>query len=150
MTDGLFANPLHWAILLVIVLIIFGPGKLPSVGNALGKSIREFKKASQDDTPTTTVQQATAGQIPALAMSVAAPISGAAGLSCGNCGKENPSDGRFCANCGSALATASEPEVVTAAAPVKLTCAKCGTENHATNRFCLHCGQVVEQAVASL
>ncbi len=54
MPDGLFANPLHWAILIVIVLIIFGPGKLPGVGSAmLGQSFpREFKKASQtDNTP---------------------------------------------------------------------------------------------------
>lgn len=33
-------------ILLVIVLIIFGPGKLGQVGGALGKSIREFRKSN--------------------------------------------------------------------------------------------------------
>ena len=33
-------------ILLVIVLIIFGPGKLGQVGGALGKSMREFRKSS--------------------------------------------------------------------------------------------------------
>lgn len=35
-------------ILLVIVLIVKGPGKLPEVGSALGRGIREFKKASTD------------------------------------------------------------------------------------------------------
>jgi len=35
-------------LLLVIVLIIFGPGKLPDIGNAVGKGIREFRKASSD------------------------------------------------------------------------------------------------------
>jgi sec-independent protein translocase protein TatA len=35
-------------LILVIALIVFGPGKLPSVGNALGKALREFKKASRD------------------------------------------------------------------------------------------------------
>jgi sec-independent protein translocase protein TatA len=39
----------HLAIVLVIVLIIFGPGKLPDVGDALGKGIRNFKKATQED-----------------------------------------------------------------------------------------------------
>lgn len=34
-------------IILVICLIIFGAGKLPGVGRALGQSIREFKEASQ-------------------------------------------------------------------------------------------------------
>lgn len=32
-------------LVLVIALIIFGPGKLPEVGKALGKSIGEFKRA---------------------------------------------------------------------------------------------------------
>jgi sec-independent protein translocase protein TatA len=36
-------------IILVIVLIIFGAGKLPQIGNALGKSIKEFRKARAED-----------------------------------------------------------------------------------------------------
>ena len=36
-------------LILIIGLVIFGPGKLPDVGKALGKSIREFKSASKDD-----------------------------------------------------------------------------------------------------
>ena len=35
-------------LILVIALIIFGPGKLPSVGASIGKAIKEFKKASND------------------------------------------------------------------------------------------------------
>jgi TatA/E family protein of Tat protein translocase len=35
-------------IILVIALIIFGPRKLPELGKSLGKSLNEFKKASQD------------------------------------------------------------------------------------------------------
>lgn len=35
-------------IILVIGLVIFGPGKLPDVGKAIGKSIREFKSASNE------------------------------------------------------------------------------------------------------
>jgi sec-independent protein translocase protein TatA len=35
-------------IILVIALLILGPGKLPDVGASLGKSIREFRKASSD------------------------------------------------------------------------------------------------------
>ncbi|MEN8904380.1 MAG: twin-arginine translocase TatA/TatE family subunit [Clostridiales bacterium] len=35
-------------VVLVIALVIFGPGKLPSVGAAIGKTIKEFKKASKE------------------------------------------------------------------------------------------------------
>ena len=35
-------------IILVIALLILGPGKLPEVGSSLGKTIREFRKASTD------------------------------------------------------------------------------------------------------
>lgn len=43
----LFA-PSHLLILLVIVLLIFGPSKLGDVGGALGKAIRDFKKAMSE------------------------------------------------------------------------------------------------------
>lgn len=38
-------------VILVIILVIFGAGKLPQIGEALGKSIKNFKKAasSEDD-----------------------------------------------------------------------------------------------------
>lgn len=42
---------IHWAyivLLLVVVLIIFGPGRLPELGGAVGKAMREFRKATSD------------------------------------------------------------------------------------------------------
>ena len=36
-------------IILVILLVIFGPGKLPQLGASLGGAIRNFKKASEED-----------------------------------------------------------------------------------------------------
>ncbi len=38
-------QPTHLFFILLIVLIIFGPGKLPDLGRSLGKGIREFKNA---------------------------------------------------------------------------------------------------------
>jgi sec-independent protein translocase protein TatA len=44
----LFA-PSHLLVLLLIILIIFGPSKLGDVGGALGKAIKDFKKAMNDE-----------------------------------------------------------------------------------------------------
>ena len=41
-------GPVELIIILVIALLILGPGRLPDVGSALGKSIREFRKAATD------------------------------------------------------------------------------------------------------
>ena len=87
-------GPVELVIILVIALLILGPGKLPDVGAALGKSIREFRKASSDvqdavnvDTsplPATTpegaaaqaqVQAATPPVVPAPAPVVAPPAA---------------------------------------------------------------------------
>jgi sec-independent protein translocase protein TatA len=49
--EGLF-QPLHLVVILVIALVVFGPGRLPELGEGLGKSIREFKKAlNEKDEP---------------------------------------------------------------------------------------------------
>jgi sec-independent protein translocase protein TatA len=42
--EGLL-QPVHLFFILLIVLILFGPGKLPDLGRGLGKGIREFKDA---------------------------------------------------------------------------------------------------------
>ncbi len=51
-------GPLELGIILVIIIIIFGAGKLPEIGGALGKGIREFKDSSKDD-PEETVNSET-------------------------------------------------------------------------------------------
>ncbi len=42
--EGLL-QPIHLFFILLIVLILFGPGKLPELGKGLGKGIKEFKDA---------------------------------------------------------------------------------------------------------
>jgi sec-independent protein translocase protein TatA len=42
-------GPVEIGIILVIILIVFGVGKLPSVGGAIGRGIHEFRKASHGD-----------------------------------------------------------------------------------------------------
>ncbi len=56
-------GPFELIIILVIILLVFGVGKLPEVGGALGKGIREFKKNSDvKDAKDAEVSSATAQQ----------------------------------------------------------------------------------------
>jgi len=48
MFRGLF-QPMHLLIILAIALVVIGPGKLPELGKALGKSIQGFRKAMSGD-----------------------------------------------------------------------------------------------------
>jgi twin arginine-targeting protein translocase, TatA/E family len=47
----MFGNIGPWEIgfILIIVLIIFGPGKLPQLGESLGKAIHSFRSARSTD-----------------------------------------------------------------------------------------------------
>jgi sec-independent protein translocase protein TatA len=44
-------SPIHWIIVLVVVLLLFGPARLAGVGKGLGEGIRSFKKGVSDDPP---------------------------------------------------------------------------------------------------
>jgi len=57
MFEGIF-QPMHLLLIFAIALLIFGPGKLPDLGKALGESIREFKKAiaNNEERSTTAVE----------------------------------------------------------------------------------------------
>ena len=41
-------SPWHWAILAVVIILLFGAKRLPDLARGLGKSIQEFKKASKE------------------------------------------------------------------------------------------------------
>ncbi|HET9933583.1 MAG TPA: twin-arginine translocase TatA/TatE family subunit [Polyangiaceae bacterium] len=44
-------SPIHWVIVIVVILLLFGPGRLAGVGKGLGEGIRAFKKGLNDDEP---------------------------------------------------------------------------------------------------
>jgi sec-independent protein translocase protein TatA len=52
MTYALIGVPGHWELILILVLVMifFGAGKLPEVAKAVGKSIKTFKNAQKDET----------------------------------------------------------------------------------------------------
>jgi len=49
-------GPVELIIVLVIALLVIGPRRLPEMGNAVGKTIREFRKASTDISEATTLE----------------------------------------------------------------------------------------------
>ena len=68
-------------VILLVVLLVFGANKIPQLGDALGKGIRNFKKASQDDaidvTPKSEPSQQ--GQLPASPSAAAQSAAAAKG-----------------------------------------------------------------------
>jgi len=64
-------------VILIIALVIIGPGRLPDVGAALGKSIREFRKASSDMADATRIDATTATPPPPVAAATPPPVAAA-------------------------------------------------------------------------
>ncbi|MDR3515710.1 MAG: twin-arginine translocase TatA/TatE family subunit [Azospirillaceae bacterium] len=48
----------HWIIVLLIVLIIFGAGRLPTVMGDVAKGVKAFRNGMKDETPPATAAQA--------------------------------------------------------------------------------------------
>ncbi len=83
-------QPTHLIIILVVALLIFGPSKLPEIGKAMGKTIREFQ---------TGIKEATQGfteEVKTDAAKTEAPPA------CKKCGKPLAAGAKFCAECGEA------------------------------------------------
>jgi len=111
-------QPGHLIVILVIVLLIFGPGKLPELGKAMGDGLRELKKAtggeehkdaplSPASTNATAVASAPAPAAPApMTSSTVTPIGGAptmATRACPSCRGAVPVGDKFCGNCGATI-----------------------------------------------
>ncbi len=61
-------------LILAVALLIFGPSKLPQLGEALGKGIRNFKKSSEGlDEPPPPAKDPAAGELPAQAQRPSVP-----------------------------------------------------------------------------
>src|SRR5438132_4567815 len=103
-------QPGHLIVILVIVLLIFGPGKLPELGKAMGDGLRELKKAtSGDHEKDAATAAAAATTLPTASAPVATtvtPISAAptmAARACPSCRGSVPVGDKFCGNCGATM-----------------------------------------------
>ena len=100
-------------IIALIVILVFGVGRLPEVGGAVGKSIREFRKATKDDeaaTPASSTSASAATEIspaapaaPSQSWAPAAPAASGETMFCSECGTKNLRSAKFCSQCGHAM-----------------------------------------------
>lgn len=101
-------------IILIVVLVIFGPKNLPKLGKSLGKTVKGIREGMEGDEPEEKKSEATTEAKPAEhvvdthadADDDDAPETDepAEGMKfCGHCGAENPVDNKFCKSCGAKL-----------------------------------------------
>lgn len=80
-------------IILVIVVLIFGVGKMADVGGALGSSIREFRKAAKGPDELPSESKVESAPAEAAQATATAP-------SCSKCNAQLDAQAKFCAECG--------------------------------------------------
>jgi sec-independent protein translocase protein TatA len=102
-------QPGHLIVILVIVLLIFGPGKLPELGKAVGDGLRELKKATggEDSKDANTAAATTTTAAPT---STVTPITAAptiATRACPTCRGAVPVGDKFCGHCGGTMEPAT-------------------------------------------
>jgi sec-independent protein translocase protein TatA len=109
-------QPAHLIVILVIVLLIFGPGKLPELGRAMGDGLRELKKATGGEehkdvaaATTTTTATYTPPAPPVVPVMPSGPVAqigvapAMASRACPSCRNAVPVGDKFCGNCGATV-----------------------------------------------
>jgi sec-independent protein translocase protein TatA len=104
-------GPWELIIVLVIVVVIFGAGRLADVGGAIGKSVREFRGAVKSPEEQAAAE-AHSTTPPPVASAPAAPIAASAPAAqtenkCPSCATVNPAGQVFCGQCGTRLTRAA-------------------------------------------
>ncbi|MHB1007294.1 MAG: twin-arginine translocase TatA/TatE family subunit [Chloroflexota bacterium] len=130
-------GPGEMILILVIALVVFGPGKLPEIGRSVGRSINEFRRATSDLTrefsqsidevkqPFDELKGAVSGTtVNAAAVATA---------TCPTCAAVNPVSNKFCKECGGRMV----PEEAT------IACGACAAVNPVSNKFCKECGAAI-------
>jgi sec-independent protein translocase protein TatA len=107
-------GPWELIIVLLIVVVIFGAGRLADIGGAIGKSVREFRSATKSGEEAEGAKSSTDSTAPAQtsppasAAPAPAPASTAASENkCPSCATVNPAGQVFCGQCGTRLTRAA-------------------------------------------
>src|SRR5689334_25321851 len=98
-------GPLELFLIVVVLLLVFGVGKLADLGGSLGTGIREFRKNVRDDepaTPVVTPAPAPAAPLPTVP-AAGSGVETVSAVKCPSCGSLNPAGARHCNQCGTSL-----------------------------------------------
>jgi TatA/E family protein of Tat protein translocase len=119
-------GPLELVVILVIALIVFGPGKLTEISGTLGRSVREFRRAASEMTQELSQS---VGEVRQPLEEIrrfpldqqVAPVGervrqsehqGTSSVTCPQCAAPNPEANKFCGSCGAEIVLAgAEGEV---------------------------------------
>jgi sec-independent protein translocase protein TatA len=105
-------GPWELVIILLIVVVIFGAGRLAEIGGAVGKSVREFRSATHDDDKSGAAAHTVATQTTTpVAAQTTTPVATASATpvenKCPSCATVNPASQVFCGQCGTRLTRAA-------------------------------------------
>jgi sec-independent protein translocase protein TatA len=107
-------GPWELVIILLIVVVIFGAGRLAEIGGAVGKSVREFRSATNDpdkdkQAAAAATSQTSAGTAAPVATTTAPAATPASSVEnkCPSCATVNPAGQVFCGQCGTKLTRAA-------------------------------------------
>jgi TatA/E family protein of Tat protein translocase len=133
-------TPWELIVVLIILVVVFGAGRLSQIGGALGKSVREFRSAVHENAPASPPASA-AGVV---AAPEALPVH--ADIACPSCQATNTAGQKFCGKCGTRLTNLVSANGPTA---VENTCPSCATVNPPTQAFCGQCGTRLTRAAVA-
>lgn len=96
-------------VILIVVLVIFGPKNLPKIGSALGKTVKNVREGMEEGSDEKPAKKAAASDDDDAVEVVAddddadADEDASAHQFCGECGAKNPAGAAFCSKCGHKL-----------------------------------------------
>lgn len=100
-------GPMELIIILIVVLVIFGPKNLPKIGSALGKTVKNVREGMEGDEEPKAEAKAEPAASDDETVEVVADDDDADAADdvkfCGSCGAKNPAGNAFCSKCGEKL-----------------------------------------------
>ena len=87
-------------IILVVVLVIFGPKNLPKIGSALGKTVKNVREGMDEDEKSAKKSASDDDAVEVVADEDDADADVEDTQFCSECGAKNPAGAAFCSKCG--------------------------------------------------